>query len=122
MKSQWQRYLYAPMFCSALGLLGCSAGQPPRDSIATAEQAVRRAADAGATQYAPLEMRIAREKLDSAKQAVDAEKYDQARRLAEQSQADARLAEVKAGSERARQSAEETRKSIEALRREAERP
>lgn len=82
---------------------------------------MRRAADAGAAQYGPLELRIAREKLDGAKRAMNSKEYDQARRLAEQAQVDARLAETKADAERARRTVEETRKNIETLRHEAER-
>lgn len=116
----WQ-WLVVPVLGSVLGVSACSAGRPPLEHLSTADLAVRRAADAGAAQYAPLELRIAREKLDGAKRAIDSKKYDQARRLAEQSQVDARLAETKAESARARQTVEETRKNIETLRHEAER-
>ncbi|MGE0681967.1 MAG: DUF4398 domain-containing protein [Candidatus Binatia bacterium] len=120
-KTSFRQGTNAIILCGALGFTGCSAGRPPTESLSTAELTVTRAADSGASQYAPLELRIAREKLDGAKRAMTAEEYDRARRLAEQAQVDAQFAETKAQAERARQNAEETRKSIEALRREAER-
>lgn len=118
---RYQHWLSALLLCGALGAAGCSAGRPPTDSLAAAELNIRRAADGGASQYAPLELRIAREKFESAQHAVRAEEYEHARRLAEEAQVDAEFADTKAQAERARQTAEETRKSIEALQREAER-
>lgn len=116
-----QRWMSMPLVCGAIGLSGCSAGRPPVESLSTAEFAVRRADDSQVAQYAPLELRIAREKLERAKQAMEAQEYDQARRLAEQAAVDAQLAETKAGAESARQAAQALRKSIETLRQETER-
>lgn len=113
----------------AIGLLlasgiissSCSSVQPPREQLATAELAVRRAQDSKAPQYAPLELRTAMEKADKAKQAMRVENYVLARRFAEQALVDAQLAESKAQSTEARQTASQLREGIEALRREAER-
>jgi hypothetical protein len=116
-----QQWIGVLLVCGALGVSACSSARPPLESLSTAELAVRRADDRKTAQYAPLELRIAREKLDSAKQAMDAQDYDRARRLAEQALVDAQLAEVKASSESAHQAAQQIRRSIEALRREAER-
>ncbi|HJY84771.1 MAG TPA: DUF4398 domain-containing protein [Candidatus Binatia bacterium] len=69
--------------------------------------------------YPPIELRLAREELDSARLALDLREYERARRLAEQALADARLAEVRAGTESARQAARDLRLSIETLRNEA---
>ena len=113
----------------AIGLLlasgiissSCSSAPPPREQLATAELAVRRAQDNKAPQYAPLEFRMATEKADKAKQAMRDENYVLARRFAEQALVDAQLAESKAQSTEARQTATQLREGIEALRREAER-
>jgi hypothetical protein len=64
---------------------------------------------------------MARQKFDSAKRAMDAEQYDEARRLAEQAMVDARLAEIRAEAAGAKQAAQELQKAIESLRSEAER-
>lgn len=66
-----RQWLGVPLLCGVLGVSACSAGHPPLEHLSTADLAVRRAADAGAAQYAPLELRIAREKLDGAKRAMD---------------------------------------------------
>jgi len=68
---------------------------------------------------APTELRLAREELDSARTALDVREYGRARRLAEQAQADARLAEVRAGTLSTRETARDLRMSSEAVRDEA---
>jgi len=69
--------------------------------------------------YAPTELRLAREELDSARAALDIREYNRARRLAEQALSDARLAEVRAGTLSTRESARDLRMSSEAVRDEA---
>src|SRR5713101_3314043 len=71
--------------------------------------------------YPPVELRLAREELASARLALDVRDYERARRLAEQAQADARVAEVRAETESARQTARDLRVTIETLRAEAAR-
>ena len=80
---------------SVCGMVGGCGGAPPMDTISPAEIAVNRAIEAKAGEYAPLELRQAQEKLDAARQAMNDEEYEQAHRLAEAAQEDARLAEVK---------------------------
>ena len=71
--------------------------------------------------YRPVELRLAREELDSARLALDTRDYERARRLAEQAMADARLAEVRAETESMRQAARDLHLSSETLRTEAAR-
>jgi len=71
--------------------------------------------------YPPVELRLAREELDSARLALDTRDYERARRLAEQAMADARLAEVRAETESMRQAARDLHLSSETLRTEAAR-
>jgi len=104
-----------------IGVGGC-AGTPPIDPVSSTETAVNRAIEAKAGEYAPLELREAQEKLDAARQAMNDEEYEQAQRLAEAAREDARLAEVKAQSETAREQAREIQSTIETLRQEAEQP
>jgi hypothetical protein len=103
-----------------LGMAGC-AGNPPLATLSQAELAVQQADKQTASQYAPLELKTAREELERAKRAVDDEEYDEARRLADQALVDAQLAEAKAGAEKARQAAAELQKSIQTLRAELQR-
>jgi hypothetical protein len=104
-----------------LGLGGCSSGKAPTATLSKAELAVDQANQSEASEYASLELQMAREHLANAKQAMQQENYEQARRLAEKALVNAQLAETKAEAASARQAAEELRKSIESLRREVER-
>ena len=106
----------------AVATAGCAAKRHPTVKLETAEVAIREADVSGAAQYAPLELRLAREKLDRARRALDADDRDHARRLSEEALADAQLAEAKTSSEKARRNADEVRKSIDALQSEANRP
>lgn len=109
--------------CLVLGLsvCGCSAVGPPKESIAAAELAVKEANKSKTLEYAPLELRMATDKLDAAKRDMNEKKYTEARRLAEEALVDAQAAEAKAGSEDARRAASDLRQSLETLRREAQR-
>jgi len=117
----WVRqWLGVPLICGALAMVGC-AGKPPLETLSKAELAVQEADKRTASQHAPLELQTAREQLGKAKQAMDDEEYDEARRLADQALVNAQLAEAKAGAEKARQAAAELQKSIQTLRAELER-
>ncbi|WP_454145615.1 DUF4398 domain-containing protein [Methylocaldum sp. MU1018] len=108
-----------PIVCSMImGLFGC-AGNPPINTIASADTALTQAMTVNASEHAPEEIQRALEKLSRAKQALADEEYEDARRLAKEARVDARAAEAKARSENARQMAQQTQKIIEALRREA---
>lgn len=98
---------------------GCATVSPPYEQIASAELAIRRADEVNAQQYAPLDLRIAREKLEGARQALDDKNTKEARRMAEQSLADARLAETKAQTAQAQATTAGIRESIDALRSES---
>jgi anti-sigma28 factor (negative regulator of flagellin synthesis) len=85
--------------------------------MAAGALAVSEAQQAQASQYAPADLYIARQKMETAKQAMTNGDYTKARRFAEQALVDAQLAEAKAQAEIQRQNVEELRKSIESLRR-----
>jgi hypothetical protein len=114
-------WLSVPFILTALSVTGCSTVGPPKDSVAAAELAVQEANKSKAPQYSPLELRMAADKLDEAKRAMNKEEYTLARRLAEEALVDAQVAEAKAASEDARRAASDLRQSLETLRREAER-
>lgn len=104
-----------------LTLAGCaSTGDLPREQMAVARSAVDRAAGpAGAD--APVEVSQARDKLERANAAVARKDYDEARRLAEQAEADANLAEAKSHSVRSDRALGEVREGIRQLREEISR-
>lgn len=96
--------------------VSCATTPPPVDLMNRADSALREAEQSGAREHAPLEMRFAREKFSAAQAAVGREDHEEARRLAEQAIANARLAEAKASAADARAAAQEVRKGVEALR------
>src|SRR5688572_16492598 len=100
----------------ALTAAGCSAPRGPAQEIEKAELAVRTADDSGASSAAALDMRLARDKLERAKEALAEKDYDRAKRLGEQASLDAEVAAVKADSDAARTAAVELEKSIRTLR------
>jgi hypothetical protein len=92
----------------------------PVEKIATVERAIHAARESNATIHAPLEMKLAEDKLQKAKAAVNEKEFEQARRLADEALVDAKLAEAKSRSGKAKKLAGEMRKSIDTLRRELE--
>ena len=105
--------------CGLVVLGGC-AEAPTVDSVEPAQLAVDRAIEAKAGEYAPLELRLAQEKLAGARRAMNEEEYEEAQRLADAAQVDAQLAEAKAKSETAREEAQAIQLTIDSLRQEAE--
>jgi len=102
-----------------LFLIGCaSKGVVPTEAISGAEIAIKSAEGSDAAAYAPLELKIAEDKLNAARAAVEKEEYKKAERLAEEALTDARLAEAKTRSEKARKTAAEIRETLETLRQE----
>lgn len=102
-------------------LAGC-AGNPPTEQYAVTQSAVNSAVSAGGTEYAAVEMKAAQDKLKQAELAMHDKKYDEARRLAEQAEWDARVAERKAQAAKADLALKDSQKAIEELRNEGMRP
>ncbi len=103
--------------------VGCSSLKTPATAdVAVSNAAVANASGAGGAQYAPLEMTAAREKLALANQAMVAKNYKLAIELANQAQADAKLAQSKASSIKAQAAADVLQDDIRVLREELDRP
>jgi len=100
---------------------GCASVAPPTEQLAVSKAAVANAVDAGGPEFAPAEMRTAREKLDRANQAMTAKDYEGARSLAEQAQVDAQLAATKARSAKAQKAALAVQEDSRVLREELDR-
>ena len=73
---------------------------------------------AGAVQYAPVELKTAREKLEAARREMQDENDEKALRLAEEAEVDARLAELRARTKTTRDAAAAVQASIDTMRRE----
>lgn len=116
--------LWLKLLCSitVLTIVGCSSMKTPATAdVAVSKAAVDSAASADGAQYAPLEMRSAREKLARANKALANKDYEVAADLANQAQADANLAQGKAGSAKAKIAADALQDDIRVLREELKR-
>jgi outer membrane PBP1 activator LpoA protein len=104
-----------PLLAMALLLAGCTNSRPQTEYVEYAEKAVRKAEHDGAADYAPLELRVAREKLNEVRAAVEAGDGRRAGDLAEQCSVDAELASEKARTAAVRERAARLRDSIKVL-------
>jgi len=102
---------------SSLVLAGC-AGNPPTEQYAVTQSAVNSAVSAGGTEFAAVEMKAAQDKFKQAEIAMHDKKYDDAKRLAEQAEWDARLAERKAQAAKAEKVVQEARQGAQDVRQE----
>ncbi len=105
-----------------LALSAChSLKAPATADVAVSQAAVENATRADGVEFAPADMRSAREKLALAKQALAAKDYKAATDYANQAQADAKLAQAKAGSAKAKTVSDALQDDIRVLRDELDR-
>lgn len=111
------------LFATAIGLTaGCSSLKTPATAdVAVSKAAIENAADAGGGEFAPVEMKSAREKIVLANKAMMAKDYKLASELANQAQADAKLAQGKAYSGKAQMASDALQDDIRVLREELDR-
>jgi Domain of unknown function (DUF4398) len=115
--------LALPAFIAGAALLiaACASTPAPTAEVAVSTEAVAHAVSAGGPQWAPAEMRTAREKLDRANLAMASKDYKNAKTLAQEAQVDAQLAEAKARSANAGKAAGELQEDRRVLRDELDR-
>ncbi len=106
---------------ASLALAGCASVPAPTEQMAVSKSAIANAASAGGGEYASIEMRSAQDKMDRANAAIAKEDFESARWLAEEAQVDARLAEKKAQSAKARKAALVMNEDLRVLREEINR-
>lgn len=104
-----------------LALAGCANAPIPTEQLAVSKTQIDSATTAGGTEFAPLELKTAREKLDAANRAVTEKEYDKAARLASEAQVDAKLAETKALSLKAQKAVAETQDHLRTMQQEVNR-
>lgn len=80
----------------ALALAGCATVPPPDGSMNRAQTQLQLARDAGAADYAPVDLDFAQNKFQQAQAAMVSRDYAEAANLATESVADAELAQAKA--------------------------
>jgi hypothetical protein len=98
-----------------LVLAACASVQPGPEIFEPAESAIQAAEAVGGDEFAPVEMRFAREKLASAHLGMEKEKYEVAVYLLEESEINAELAIEKSRTAKVRRQVNELRKSNEEL-------
>ncbi len=105
-----------------LGLItGCAGVAPPTEQMAVSKAAVNSAMSAGGNEFAPVQIRAAMDKMDSAERAMLTEEYVQARQLAEQAMVDAKLAAATARAAKAQKAVSALQEGNRALRQELNR-
>ena len=113
--------LWARRVLAALGmvvLLGCASTPRPDAQLARSDSAVKQAIELGARVHAPLILREAENKLAQARLAADKKENDKALRLAEEVEADAKLAQVTTLATKTQRTVDELNQSIDLLRKE----
>jgi len=124
MKQNSRTRVALTLLCAAsvLGAYGCSSLKAPATAdVAVSSAAVDNAASADGAEYAPVEMRLAREKLALANKALTNKDYELASQLAKEARADARLAQGKANSAKAQAAASALESDIRVLDEELQR-
>ena len=108
---------------AVLSLAACASSQkaPATADVAVSRNAVDNAVSAGAADLAPAEINMARSKMMRANEALAAKDYVLARQLATEAQADAKLAQSKAGSAKANAAANALDADLRVLREEVDR-
>jgi hypothetical protein len=99
-------------------LSACASAPIPNEQISLSKDAVNRAVSAGATQYAPLEMKKTQDKVLLMERAIGEKNYMQAKALAEQIEVDASFAERKAQTVKTQNELKSARNGIQVLKNE----
>lgn len=96
---------------TCLLVAACAVTKPGPEILTSAENAIQAAEVAGGDEFAPVEMRFAREKLASAQKGMEKQKYKVAVYLLEEAEINAELAIEKARTAKVRRLVNEQRKS-----------
>lgn len=121
LKSGQTRLRYGITAASIMFISACASIPAPTEQMAVSKAAVSSANSAGGNEFAPLELKTAMEKMDSAERAMTEENYLLARQLAEQAQVDAQLAAATARSSKAQKAANALQEDTRVLRQELDR-
>ncbi len=116
-----QRLLLLPLALSSTLLLAACAGNPPTENLAAANAVMKSAEAAGGPEYAPAEMKTAKDKMTQAQLLLQEEKYEEARRMLEQAEWDARVAERRALAGKAQRSLQDAQQGVQQIREEGSR-
>ena len=116
-----QRVLLLPLALSGSLLLAACAGTPPTENLAATNAVMKSAEAAGGAEYAPAEMKNAHDKMNQAQLLLQDKQYEEARRLLEQAEWDARVAERRALAGKAQRSLQDAQQGVQQIREEGAR-
>ena len=102
-------------------MAGCASTPAPVEQMAVSRTAVSNESNAEVNEFAPLQLKSAKEKMVAAEKAIVAKDYVLARQLAEEAQVDAQLAGAMARSAKAKKAADALQEDSRILRQEIER-
>jgi len=112
-------FVRAGFAIALLSLAACTTAPVSKEQMAVARKAVERAGGTPeVAQWAPIELDQARAKISQAEQAMNKMHYATARRLADEAEADARLAEAHAQAMKNQRAVAEVREALNSLREE----
>jgi len=116
-------YLFLSFFLAVVWLIGCSSqgNEMVLKQISTVEMLINQAKQNDAEKYAPLELKLAEDKLKEARAALEDEEEEMANRKAEEAMMEAKLAGAKAQAEKAKKRAKDEEKDVELLKNELNR-
>lgn len=100
---------------------GCASLPPPTEQMAVSKAAITNASNAGGTEFAPLQLQSARDKMDAAERAMNSQDYVLAKQLSEEAEVDAQLAFITSRSMKTQRSAQELQEGNRVLRQEIDR-
>lgn len=106
---------------SAIILTGCANIPAPKEQMIVSKTAISDAINAGGSEFAARQLKIAQEKMNAAERAMADQDYLLAWQLAEQVQVDARLAALSALAAKAQKTADKLQEDNHALQQEIER-
>ena len=109
---------------TAIFMSGCAstpAIPAPTDQMALSRAAISTASSAGGSEYAPVQLKSAMDKMDSAERAMGTKNYGLARQMAEEAQVDAQLAAATARAGKAQKAANALQQSDQVLKKELDR-
>lgn len=116
--------LLGAAFAAVIFISGCASTPTipaPTDQMALSRAAISSASSAGGSEYAPVQLKSAMDKMDGAERAMGTKNYGLARQMAEEAQVDAQLAAATARAGKAQKAAEALQQSNQVLKKELDR-
>ncbi|WMI98137.1 DUF4398 domain-containing protein [Pseudomonas chlororaphis subsp. aurantiaca] len=109
---------WASLLSGTVLISACASAPAPDEQVSLARNALSRAVSAGATQYAPVQMRTAQDKTVLMDRALGEKNFGKAKGLAEQIEADSALAERMARTAKLQKELKDAQTGIQVLKQE----